>query len=147
RQCPGRGDLPEQVLQHRQTGGPVFLEEGHLRFDSGDEVAERRHRAPRELGDPGGADTEPPGLEQRRMRVDSHTEVAPLRHGGPETDAERAPGGGVGHRAANPECSCCSGLTETSPRRIASIPWTAAVAPCTVVTHGTRREIAEDRIS
>ena len=49
--------------------------------------------------------------------------------GGTEPRAEGGPDGGPGHRAADPECNCCSGLTPTSPRCIASMPWTAAVAP------------------
>ena len=44
-------------------------------------------------------------------------------------------------------CASCSDRTPISPAFIASIPCTAAAAPCTVVMHGMPFATAAERIS
>ncbi len=55
----------------------------------------------------------------------------------------------AGHLSAPPSaaCSSCSERTPMSPRMAASMPCTAADAPCTVVMHGMFIATAAERIS
>ncbi len=117
------------------------LEERDLRLDHG-EIGERRHAHVAELGEPVRIRRQAPGAQQFGMRVDARTQRATPRYR-------------IGQPAAKPVhpygpsalCSSWSDMTPMSPRIPASIPCTAAEAPCTVVTHGMFIATAAERIS
>ena len=136
-----RGD---GVLQHRIARRAVGLEERHLRFDHR-ETGERRDTGVAELAQPVGVGRQAPRGQQLGMGVDARAERTALRHrvGQPATKPDR------GSSQAGPSalCSSCSDITPMSPRMPASMPCTAADAPCTVVTHGMFIATAAERIS
>ena len=87
-----------------------------------------------------GVDGQPPGAQQFGMRIDAGAQrpAARDRLGQPGTETRHGP---------STVCSSCSDITPMSPRIPASMPCTAAEAPCTVVTHGMFIDTAAERIS
>ncbi len=83
-----------------------------------------------------------PRRQQLGMRVDAETQRTTGCHRGGRPGTEV-------HQCAAPSwlCSSCSDSTPMSPRMPASIPCTAADAPCTVVMHGMFIATAAARIS
>lgn len=74
------------------------------------------------------------------MRIDTGTQRAAAsdRLGQPDPEGRHGP---------STLCSSRSDITPMSPRMPASMPCTAAEAPCTVVTHGMFIDTAAERIS
>src|SRR5689334_3075954 len=87
-------------------------------------------------------DAQPPCAQQLGVRVDAQTQRPALRHRVSQAVTEPA------HRQEPSTLwSSCSDITPMSPRMPASMPCTAAEAPCTVVTHGMFIDTAAERIS
>ncbi|SHW00273.1 Uncharacterised protein [Mycobacteroides abscessus subsp. abscessus] len=126
-------------FQHDEARRPVRLEERDLRLDDR-EARERLDADVAELRHAVGGHRQPPGGQELGVRVDAQAQRTPLCHGGPKPRAET-------HFSANWLCSSCSDRTPMSPRIPASMPCTAADAPCTVVTHGMLADTAAERIS
>ena len=138
---PASRSACDRAFQHRVSRRAVRLEERHLRFDDR-EVGERLHADLAEPRQPVGVDRQPPRAQQFGMRVDA----------GAQRPAPRYRVGQPAHRnrhvyGPSTLCSSCSDITPMSPRMPASMPCTAAEAPCTVVTHGMFIATAAERIS
>src|SRR5699024_10636580 len=99
-----------------------------------------------EPGQPGHVVGLAPVGEQLRVRVDAHAQPAARR----QCRAQPVCPVGRGHRSAAARSEACSSWRERttmSPRMPASMPCTAAAAPCTVVISAVDEEIAAERIS
>ena len=140
-QHPGVAQSADRAFEHREPGRTVGLEERHLRLDHGGGT-ERGDADVAEASQSVGVDGQTPRLQKLRVRVDAQAQWATLGHRTGEALTEPA------HRQ-DPRalCSSCSDITPMSPRMPASMPCTAAEAPCTVVTQGMFIDTAADRIS
>ena len=140
-QHPGVAQSADRAFEHREPGRTVGLEERHLRLDHGG-GAERGDADVAEASQPVGIDRQTPRLQKLRVRIDAQAQWAALGHRTGKALTEPA------HRQ-DPRalCSSCSDITPMSPRMPASMPCTAAEAPCTVVTQGMFIDTAADRIS
>ena len=122
-------------------GGAVRLEERHLRLDDR-EVSERLHADVAEPSQAVGVGRQLPCPQQFGVGIDARAQRTTAGYGVGETDPES------GHaQRSRAVCSSCSDITPMSPRIPASMPCTAADAPCTVVTHGMFIATAAERIS
>src|SRR5262249_40208782 len=151
---------------------PVPLEEGTLRLEHRDPVAERLDRAEGEPFQPADVVRQPPAGQQRGVRVDADAERATRGHRPPQLDAEtRSTEAGAvaradaGHRdtsasavrtsviRAETDSACsaaacsCNEATRTGSLRAASIACTAAANCCTVVMIGRSIDVVAARIS
>ncbi len=141
-QYPGRAQVGDRAFQDRVARRAVRLEECDLRLDDG-EARERLHADGAEGGQPVGVGRQPPGRQQFRMRIDTQAQ-RPARG---DRLGQPRPEAGHAQWPSSVACSSCRDRTPMSPRMPASMPCTAAEAPCTVVTHGMFICTAAERIS
>src|SRR5699024_1186610 len=141
----------QQLLEDVQTGRPVALEEGRLRFDRRDLVPEGGEHRAAEGAQPLRIVGQAPRLQQGGMRVDARHHRTVPGCGPLQAAPER-----LGAHAEAPvrERSCarrrvwaCRLVTANGSTGSASIAWTAAWNSCRVVMIGTSMLVAAARMA
>src|SRR5690606_1088312 len=133
----------DDAFEDRHALRAVRLEEGRLRLDDRDVLGEGLRRGQREPFETARVGGQAPFRHQAGVRVDAGAQ-RPARG---DRAGQPCPEPFAHEEARSAACSFCRARTPTSPLIIASMPCTAAEAPCTVVTHGMPRATAALRIS